>query len=361
MVLSSTYLTPPTRHYSRDALEKMAALVDELATMVHAFCSSTAVLEVISQQHTTQNTNTTTVKVTTTIIPNESNDQTDNTKTDHTKPTTDVVNETSSRFTDIKSPLKSSPVITYAGSALLGWDERYKILLGVARVLVYLHKDAPNRIIHLGVTPSSIILDKRMNPKLWNFGIARSYTKTEDQFYHTSRITGTYGYIAPEYYFHHHLSAKTDVYSFGVVVLEMLSGHRVYKNIHEINERLLEVVWSNWVEGTYSNIVDPRIKINADLTFMKRVIHIGLLCIQDDAKERPTMEEVLGMLLGTLFIDLPVPKQPWFSRNFDDVEGDIYSSDGISLYGGSNLDDGKADIYPGDDAHYSTDEEFEGR
>ncbi|GJU49165.1 hypothetical protein Tco_1218720 [Tanacetum coccineum] len=111
MVLSSTYSTPPTRYYSRDALEKMAALVDELATMVHAFSSSTAVLEVISQQHTTQNINTTTVKVTTTIIPNESNDHTDNTKTDHTKTTTDVVNDTSSRFTDIKSPLKRSPVI----------------------------------------------------------------------------------------------------------------------------------------------------------------------------------------------------------------------------------------------------------
>ncbi|GKC95024.1 kinase-like domain-containing protein [Tanacetum coccineum] len=359
MVLSSTYLTPPTRHYSRDALEKMAALVDELATMVHAFCSSTAVLEVISQQHTTQNTNTTTVKVTTTIIPNESNDQTDNTKTDHTKPTTDVVNETSSRFTDIKSPLKSSPVITYAGSALLGWDERYKILLGVARVLVYLHKDAPNRIIHLGVTPSRIILDKRMNPKLWNFGKARSYTKTEDQFYYTNRVTGIVQYMAPEYCMHGHLSAKTDVYSFGVVVLETLSGHRVYNNTPGIN-KMLEFVWSNWVEGTYSNIVDPRIKINADLTFMKRVIHIGLLCIQD-AKERPTMEEVVGMLLGTLFIDLPVPKQPWFIRNFDDGEGDIYSSDGISLNSRSNLDDGKADIYPGDDAHYSTDEEFEGR
>ncbi|GJS57075.1 hypothetical protein Tco_0651859 [Tanacetum coccineum] len=112
MVLSSTYSTPLTCCYSRDALEKMAALVDELAMMVHAFCSSTAVLEVISQQHTTQNTNTTTVKVTTTIIPNESNDHTDNTKTNHTKTTTDVVNETPSRFNDIKSPLKSSPVIT---------------------------------------------------------------------------------------------------------------------------------------------------------------------------------------------------------------------------------------------------------
>ncbi|GJS41995.1 hypothetical protein Tco_0567038 [Tanacetum coccineum] len=111
MVLSSTYSTPPTRYYSRDFLETMAALVDELATVVHAFCSSTAVLEVISQQHKTQNTNTASVKV-----PNESNDLTDNTKTNHTKTTTDVVNEKPSRFNDIKSPLKSSPVITSLAS-----------------------------------------------------------------------------------------------------------------------------------------------------------------------------------------------------------------------------------------------------
>nr|GFA82155.1 hypothetical protein [Tanacetum cinerariifolium] len=64
--------------------------------------------------------------------------------------------------------------------ALLGWDERHKILLGVARVVVYLHKHAPNRIIHCNVKPSNILLDERMNPKLLNFRIARSYSKKED-------------------------------------------------------------------------------------------------------------------------------------------------------------------------------------
>ncbi|PWA88329.1 protein kinase-like domain-containing protein [Artemisia annua] len=121
--------------------------------------------------------------------------------------------------------------------------------------------------------------------------------------------------MAPEYFFHGHLSAKTDVYSFGVVVLETLSGHSVHKNIPGINKRLLEFVWNNWVEGTYSNIVNPRIKIDADSTLMKRVIHIGLLCIQIDAKERPTMKEVVGMLLGTSSTDLPVPKQPMHGGN----------------------------------------------
>ncbi|GKC88970.1 hypothetical protein Tco_1149619 [Tanacetum coccineum] len=94
MVLSSTYSTPPTRYYSRDALEKMAALVDELATMVHAFCSSTAILEVISQQHTTQNTNT----------KNESNDHTFNTTTDIRETKTDVIRETSSLVTKSYKP-----------------------------------------------------------------------------------------------------------------------------------------------------------------------------------------------------------------------------------------------------------------
>ncbi|GJU66291.1 hypothetical protein Tco_1252550 [Tanacetum coccineum] len=119
MVLSSTYSTPPTRYYSRDALEKMAALVDELATMVHAFCSSTAVLEVISQQHTTQNTNTTTVKVTTTIIPNESNDHTDNTKTDIRKTKTDVITKTTSLITIIREPDQTvTPFFTASSSSI---------------------------------------------------------------------------------------------------------------------------------------------------------------------------------------------------------------------------------------------------
>ncbi|PWA59762.1 concanavalin A-like lectin/glucanase domain, Serine/threonine-protein kinase Rad53 [Artemisia annua] len=195
---------------------------------------------------------------------------------------------------------------------LFAWDERYKIVLGVARALVYLQQHAPSLIIHGDVKPSSILLDEQMNPKLWEFGLARSYTKTEDQFYKINTVIGTHGNLDPENLVHGRLLAKTDVYSFGVIVLESLSGHIVYKNIPGmINmQGLLEFVWSNWVEGTYSNILDPRIKINADSTFMKRVIHVGLLCVQDDENERPTMEEVVGMLIGTSSIDLPIPKQP---------------------------------------------------
>ncbi|PWA33925.1 S-locus glycoprotein [Artemisia annua] len=172
------------------------------------------------------------------------------------------------------------------------------------------------------------------------------------------------GYLAPEYLVHgHRLSAKTDVYSFGVVVLEILSG-RVHEHIPRINKQgLLEFVWGNWVEGTYSNIVDPRINTNVNSTVMKRVIHIGLLCIQDLPKERPTMEEVVGMLLGTSSMDLLVPKQPWNSGNLDDGEEEIYLSDDISSVAdadySNDYDDGE-DLYPSE-AHYSTDEEFEGR
>ncbi|PWA13705.1 protein kinase-like domain-containing protein [Artemisia annua] len=151
------------------------------------------------------------------------------------------------------------------------------------------------------------------------------------------------GYTAPEYFFKCQLSAKTDVYSFGLVVLETLSGHRVQEFTPGIKKQLLEFVWSNWVEGTYSNIVDPRINTNVDSTVMKRVIHIGLLCVQYLPKERPTMEEVVGMLLGTSSIDHPVPKQPWNSIDAD-----------------NSIDDGGEEIYPSE-AHYSTDEEFEGR
>lgn len=76
--------------------------------------------------------------------------------------------------------------------ALLGWDEGYKIVLGVARALVYLQQHAPSQIVHRDVNPSNILLDEQMNPKLSNFKLAKGYTKTqEDDFCKTTLVAGT--------------------------------------------------------------------------------------------------------------------------------------------------------------------------
>ncbi|KAM0003683.1 putative protein kinase RLK-Pelle-CrRLK1L-1 family [Helianthus debilis subsp. tardiflorus] len=181
---------------------------------------------------------------------------------------------------------------------LLDWNTRYKIILGVARVLVYLHHHAPIRIIHREVEPSNILLDESFDPKLSGFGLATAINKTDG--IHVDQICGTYGYMAPEYAIHGFLSAKADVFSFGVLVLEIVTGKRSI----DVGGSVKRYVKRNWVEGTLSNIIDPR--INVDLILMTKFMEVGLLCVQRNAAVRPTMEEVVDMLVGTASLTLRV-------------------------------------------------------
>ncbi|MFS7992026.1 putative protein kinase RLK-Pelle-DLSV family [Helianthus anomalus] len=173
---------------------------------------------------------------------------------------------------------------------LSNWDKQYKVILGVARALLYLHRDAPVRVIHCDVKPGSILLDESLNPILSSFGCARCLASMETAC-KVSKICGTWGYMAPEYAFHRYLSIKTDVYGFGMLVLELIAGRRVQRN---------------WLQGTLSNVIDPTIDV--DSSFMTRFLEIGLLCIQQDHADRPTMEEVVSMLLDSSSLTLPMAK-----------------------------------------------------
>ncbi|KAD2393983.1 hypothetical protein E3N88_40960 [Mikania micrantha] len=187
-------------------------------------------------------------------------------------------------------------------SIVLGWNERYKIILGVARVLLYLHKNSPHQIIHGDVRPENILLDENFEPKLSDFRFARC-SINNTVCIDTNAIHCTTEYMAPEYM---RLSTKSDVFSFGMLILKTISGCRLYNDIPAANKNFLQYAWTNWWTGTYSDIVDPR--IDADSTSIRRFIHIGLLCTQPNAIDRPTMEDVNGMLLGSSFLTLPIPE-----------------------------------------------------
>ncbi|KAK9923333.1 hypothetical protein M0R45_031758 [Rubus argutus] len=131
----------------------------------------------------------------------------------------------------------------------------------------------------------------------------------------TNRVVGTYGYMSPEYAMKGIVSIKTDVFSFGVLLLEIVSGKKNNSNYHSSNQlNLIGYAWQLWNEDRGSELVDPALCESCPITEVLRCIHVGLLCVQDHAADRPTMPDVVSMLLNQSIL-LPPPKQPAFFIN----------------------------------------------
>ncbi|KAJ3700877.1 hypothetical protein LUZ61_004582 [Rhynchospora tenuis] len=141
----------------------------------------------------------------------------------------------------------------------------------------------------------------------------------------TRRIVGTYGYMAPEYAMEGIFSTKSDVFSFGVLLLEIVSGLR-NSGFHrrENSLSLLGYAWNLWKEERWFQLVDQSFVNNCPMKEVRRCIHVALMCIQENATDRPTMSEVVAILGGDS-MNLPDPKQPAFFTVRVSVGNDINS------------------------------------
>ncbi|MBA0873354.1 hypothetical protein Goshw_001145 [Gossypium schwendimanii] len=178
----------------------------------------------------------------------------------------------------------------------LNWNRRIKIAIGVARAIAYLHS-CTRPVIHRDLKSSNILLDADFNPKLSDFGLAR-HGPLEDQSHVSTRILGTRGYFAPEYFTTGHLTVKADVYSFGVVLLEIFSACVAIRRCTDGTKSDL-AIWakphlSNHME--LHNIIDKKIARNINIEEAHKFASIIGQCLRSDPRDRPTMGEVLASL-----------------------------------------------------------------
>ncbi|KAK4484660.1 hypothetical protein RD792_007249 [Penstemon davidsonii] len=215
----------------------------------------------------------------------------------------------------------------------LNWPTRKKICLGIAKGLAFLHEDSRLKIVHRDIKATNILLDKDLNAKISDFGLAK--LDEEENTHISTRIAGTIGYMAPEYAMRGYLTDKADVYSFGIVALEIVSG-KSNTNYRPKEEFVYLLDWSTSLElvlhiltldfvplsfgqnvkayvlqeqGNLLELVDPILGSNYSKEEAMLMLNLSLLCANISPTLRPSMSSVVSMLNGKTPVQAPIVKR----------------------------------------------------
>ncbi|BBH01630.1 Leucine-rich repeat transmembrane protein kinase [Prunus dulcis] len=190
----------------------------------------------------------------------------------------------------------------------LDWKTRKKICLGIARGLAYLHEESRLKIVHRDIKATNVLLDKDLNAKISDFGLAK--LDEEENTHISTRIAGTIGYMAPEYAMRGYLTDKADVYSFGIVALEIVSGksNTNYRPKEEF-VYLLDGAYVLQEQGNMLELVDPSLGSNYSKEEAMTMLNLALLCCNPSPTLRPPMSSVVSMLEGKSPVQAPTIKR----------------------------------------------------
>ncbi|KAK9913577.1 hypothetical protein M0R45_037388 [Rubus argutus] len=204
--------------------------------------------------------------------------------------------------------------------AILSWEERFKIVKGVASGLLYLHEGWEQTVIHRDIKAGNVLLDAEMNGRLGDFGLAKLYEHGSNPT--TTRVVGTLGYLAPELTRTGKPTPSSDVFALGALLLEVVCGRRPIEP-KALPEELILVdwVWDKWRAGAILDVVDPRLGGEFDEFEVVVVLKLGLMCSNNVPKARPTMRQVVRYLEGEVALPEAVASPGAYERSKGGVDG----------------------------------------